>query len=172
MPEPAGKYSVILRDSPFFTNCYRRACHVSLAQKPDEKAGFSSLRGIGGLLEVKNKKNQKGFTLIELALIIAVLGILGAVGAVKLTSMTAEADKAAARTTLANARSALAIALTKDTSDSNTAGTKDGKVSKAELGVYLQGFVAGTTTKQFTVEGITLHVDDDSDITQIGLEAF
>ena len=118
-----------------------------------------------------NKKNQKGFTLIELALIIAVLGILGAVGAVKLTSMTDEANKAAQKTTLANARSALAIALTKDTSASNTAGTKDGKVSKAELGVYLQGFEAGSTAKQFKVEGTTLHVNDDDDITQISLTA-
>lgn len=121
---------------------------------------------------MKNRKNQQGFTLIELALIIAVLGILGAVGAVKLTSMTEEANAAAKKTALANARSALAIALITDNSASNTAGTKDGKVTREELGLHLQDFVLGSTAKQFKVDQITLHVDSDTDIKQIGLEAF
>ena len=79
----------------------------------------------------KTKRNQAGFTLIELALIIAVLGILGAVGAVKLIDLTTEAKDAAAKTALANARSGLAIAMAKDTD-------KDGFVSKAELVATLQ----------------------------------
>lgn len=94
---------------------------------------------------MKNKKNQKGFTLIELALIIAVLGILGAVGAVKLASMTTEANDAAEKTALANARSALAIAIAKDMTQATVAG-RDGKVSEAEFASYLEGY--NTTTKQ------------------------
>lgn len=116
---------------------------------------------------MKKKQNQKGFTLIELALIIAVLGILGAVGAVKLASMTTEANAAAQKTALANARSGLAIALVKE----STLGDNNGKVSKAELGAHLQGFDGGSTAKQFTLDGVTLHVDDDDDIKQIDLKA-
>ncbi len=85
----------------------------------------------------KTKRNQAGFTLIELALIIAVLGILGAVGAVKLASMTDEANEAAKKTALANARSALAIALAKDA---------NGQVTEDELLTYLEGY--DKTTKQ------------------------
>ena len=159
MPEPAGKYSVVLRDSPFFTNCYRRAYHVSLAQKPDEKAGFSSLRGIGGLPEVKNKKNQKGFTLIELALIIAVLGILGAVGAVKLTSMTDEANKAASKTVAANVRSALAIALAKSTT---------GKVGVTDLQPYLENATVDGSTIKMEGYTITFAGTPSTEITGVG----
>ncbi len=84
------------------------------------------------------KKNQAGFTLIELALIIAVLGILGAVGAVKLASMTTEAKNAAAQTALANARSAFAIGIAKE---------PNGEVTAAELAAtYLTGATAPTTS--------------------------
>jgi len=83
----------------------------------------------------KTKRNQAGFTLIELALIIAVLGILGAVGAVKLASMTDEAKDAAEKTALANARSGLAIALAKD---------DNGVVSETELASFLDGYDTGT----------------------------
>jgi len=91
-----------------------------------------------------SKRNQAGFTLIELALIIAVLGILGAVGAVKLADLTTEANKAAEDTALANARSALAIGIAKES---------DNKVTLAELtSTYLTGAVASGTDK-LVVEG-------------------
>ena len=83
----------------------------------------------------KTKKNQAGFTLIELAIIIAVLGILGAVGAVKFADMTQEAQRAAESSALANARSALAIATVKKAPD---------KVMAADLTTYLDGFNATT----------------------------
>lgn len=94
---------------------------------------------------MKNKKNQAGFTLIELALIIAVLGILGAVGAVKLASMTDEANKAAQKTVMANARSALAIALAKSTT---------GKVGVADLQPYLENATVDDGT--IKMEGYTI----------------
>lgn len=94
------------------------------------------------------KRSQAGFTLIELALIIAVLGILGAVGAVKFASLTDEANKAQQSTVMANARSALAIAIAKDT---------DGKVTPAELKLYLEGF----NDTANTLEGYTLTFNTD-----------
>lgn len=95
------------------------------------------------------KRSQAGFTLIELALIIAVLGILGAVGAVKFASLTDEAAKAQQSTVLANARSALAIAIAKD---SDPANATPGKVTAAELKTYLEGF----DDSSLKIEGYTL----------------
>ena len=111
----------------------------------------------------KTKRNQAGFTLIELALIIAVLGILGAVGAVKLASMTDEAKDAANKTALANARSALAIALAKDA---------DGKVTEAEFASYLEGYSAGTIDGKVKIK--LLDKDNNAtttDIVNIQLDA-
>ena len=113
----------------------------------------------------KTKRNQAGFTLIELALIIAVLGILGAVGAVKLASMTDEAKDAANKTALANARSALAIALAKDA---------DGKVSETEFASYLEGYSAATKQIDGKVKIKLLDKDGaatTTDIANIQLDA-
>lgn len=111
----------------------------------------------------KSKKDQAGFTLIELAIIIAVLGILGAVGAVKLTSLTDEAKEGAKRTVVANARSALAIAIAKDELNGIN---KDGKVEAAELVQYLQGATFADDT--ITVEGYELEIEGtNSDIQGI-----
>lgn len=104
------------------------------------------------------KRNQAGFTLIELALIIAVLGILGAVGAVKLASMTDEANAAAEKTALANARSALAIAMAKDA---------DGKVSETELAAYLEGYDTTTDTIDGEVAISLLDKDGTATTTDI-----
>ncbi len=83
----------------------------------------------------EKKSKQSGFTLIELAIIMAIVAVLGAVGAVKFASMKDEAAKAAEASALANARSALAIAVAKD---------KDNKVEVAEFGTYLEGTLTGT----------------------------
>lgn len=116
----------------------------------------------------RNKKNQAGFTLIELALIIAVLGILGAVGAVKLASMTTEAKDAAKQTALANARSALAIAIAKDMDSTKTSG-RDGMVTLAEFEQFVDGYTAGTGN-EFKLGDVELKVDNTSNITSITLK--
>lgn len=85
----------------------------------------------------KTKKNQAGFTLIELAIIIAVLGILGAVGAVKFADMTKEAERAGVQAVMANARSALAIATVKH----------PGTVTTDNLVTYLDGATKVDATK-------------------------
>lgn len=92
----------------------------------------------------EKKSKQSGFTLIELAIIMAIIAVLGAVGAVKFASMKTEAIEAANASALANARSALAIALVKDTGAAN-----DGKVAMAELGKYLEGSLAEGGTSDF-----------------------
>lgn len=66
------------------------------------------------------KKNQRGFTLIELAIIIAVLGILGAVGAIKISSMNDDAKRAGSFSAVSNARSALAMAVARSNGDKVT----------------------------------------------------
>ena len=101
----------------------------------------------------KTKRNQAGFTLIELALIIAVLGILGAVGAVKLASMTTEANEAARKTAIANARSGLAIAIAKDA---------NGSVTPAELANFLEGVTGTPTFDNFVMDGYTLTFSGDA----------
>lgn len=73
---------------------------------------------------------RPGFTLMELAIIIAIVGILAAVGAVKYADMVGAAKDAGRDSALANARSALAIAIAKDS---------NGKVAFTELQTYLQG---------------------------------
>ena len=76
------------------------------------------------------KSARSGFTLMELAIIIAIVGILAAVGAVKYADMVTAAKDAGRDSALANARSALAIAIAKDA---------NGKVAFTELQTYLQG---------------------------------
>jgi MSHA pilin protein MshA len=55
------------------------------------------------------KRNQKGFTLIELVIIIVILGILAAVAIPRYQDMSAQAREAAARGSLGNIRSAITI---------------------------------------------------------------
>jgi len=113
----------------------------------------------------KSKRNQAGFTLIELAIIIAVLGILGAVGAVKLASMTDEANLAAEKTALANARSALAIAIAKD--ETSIDATSKGKVTEDEFAAYLVGYDKTTKTIDGTVK---IKFDNATNITTIDVD--
>lgn len=118
----------------------------------------------------RNKKNQAGFTLIELALIIAVLGILGAVGAVKLASMADEAKNAAKQTALANARSALAIAIAKDMDSSKAQADRDGKVTLVELKEFVDGYADGSNATEFKLGDVELKVDNAANITSITLK--
>jgi prepilin-type N-terminal cleavage/methylation domain-containing protein len=76
------------------------------------------------------RRARSGFTLMELAIIIAIVGILAAVGAVKYADMVEAAKQAGRDSALANARSALAIAIAKDT---------NGKVTYTEYQAFLQG---------------------------------
>lgn len=55
------------------------------------------------------KRNQTGFTLIELVIIIAVLGILAAVAIPKYANITAESKEASARGALGGLRSGITI---------------------------------------------------------------
>lgn len=91
-----------------------------------------------------SRRRKSGFTLIELAIIIAVIGILGAVGAVKFASMTDDANRSAAYSTLANLRSALAIAIAKDA---------NGAVTDAEFATYLDPTPTTATFAGFTWNG-------------------
>lgn len=99
----------------------------------------------------EKKSKQSGFTLIELAIIMAIIAVLGAVGAVKFASMKDEAVKAAESSALANVRSALAIAVAKDTNST---------VEAAELAKYLEGGETALTG------GTALAAnDDDAELT-------
>ena len=87
-------------------------------------------------------RRRRGFTLMELAIIIAIVGILAAVGAVKYADMVAAAKAAGADSALANCRSALAVAIAKDS---------DGKVTFTELTNYLTG-ASGASGSTFTMQ--------------------
>lgn len=99
-------------------------------------------------MKASHQKKQAGFTLIELVIIMAIIGVLGAVGAVKFVSMQDDANKAAVSNALANVRSALAIAIAKDTD-------KNGKASFTEVSAQLDGTSVGTdgSGKTFTWGG-------------------
>lgn len=119
----------------------------------------------------EKKSKQSGFTLIELAIIMAIIAVLGAVGAVKFASMKDEAIEAANASSLANARSALAIALVKDTGAAN-----DGKVAMGELDTYLEGTLAedtdnfkwtvGTTTYTMVYTGSKTDIESITSVTR------
>lgn len=105
---------------------------------------------------------RPGFTLMELAIIIAIVGILAAVGAVKYADMVTQAKEAGKSAAMANCRSALAIAIAKDT---------DGKVAFAELQTYLAGATSMTgavmTLKDSAAGATTYSVTCDGDNTNI-----
>lgn len=102
----------------------------------------------------RRRDSRPGFTLIELAIIIAIIGILGAVGAVRFADMQTEAKAAGAKAALANARSALAVAIAKDT---------NGTVTYDEYKAFLEGASGTMSGSTFTVEGkYTITVDGDS----------
>lgn len=106
------------------------------------------------------RKRKSGFTLIELAIIIAVIGILGAVGAVKFSSMTQQAQDSAAVSTLANMRSALAIAIAK---------SSNGLVKDADYATYLEPAPTGADAAfaTFKWNGYTVTFGDGDDANNI-----
>lgn len=104
------------------------------------------------------RRARKGFTLIELAIIIAIVGVLAAVGAVKYASMSADAQAAGVESAKANARSALAIAIAKDT---------NGTVTWAEYTTYLENATKLSATT-FKIDKYTITFGaSDTDITTI-----
>ena len=87
---------------------------------------------------MKNRKNKKGFTIVELVIVIGVIGILSAILIPTFVSLTAKAEKAALKSNLANAYSMYA------------ADAADGKLDDDEsvsLSLYGQSKIVLTATK-------------------------
>ena len=79
------------------------------------------------------KKQQSGFTLIELIMVIVILGILSAFALPKFADLSTDAESAAAAGALASVRSAAAIA-------------------------HAQALVSDTTSGNITIEGTTVNL--------------
>ncbi len=56
---------------------------------------------------IKLKRNQKGFTLIEVLLIVVILGIIAAIAIPRLMASRAQAEQEACKTNLANLNTAI-----------------------------------------------------------------
>lgn len=111
----------------------------------------------------KSRSARKGFTLIELAIIIAIVGILAAVGAVKYASMTADAQQAGQEAAVANARSALAIAIAKSTT---------GTITWTDYSKYLESPTKVDST-HFKIDKYTITFSvDDTNIQSIVSAAY
>ncbi|CAI2716899.1 type II secretion system protein [Nitrospina watsonii] len=106
---------------------------------------------------LKNRKNEKGFTLVELILVIVVLGILAAVAVPKFLDLQSAAQDARRKGALAGFRGAITLLHAQYLLD--TTSTYDA------TSVLAQTDLAGTKTSAppaATATAITITWDDDT----------
>lgn len=131
------------------------------------------------LKKLNRKKNQKGFTLVELLIVIAIIGILAAIAIPQFSSYRSKAFVAAARSDAKNAYTSLQAYISENpgvTPPNQTIGPGPGafatpygaaRVSK-DVTVAING-TTGVTASHAGLTGYSYLIDPNGAVTEAGL---
>lgn len=110
---------------------------------------------------LRKKRNQKGFTLIELMIVVAIIGILAGIAVMSFSSVTDTARGAKVMADLRTIDSAIAIAVSAGATLSDVAALKTGGYlttePKAPTGAikFPKGFsIENNTTETYTIDTV------------------